>query len=520
MNDNKINFVKDYKPGTAACVELYNGRFFDVVNGRYFETGTKICICGGKIQSVSDNGHDISGNKRKVDFTIDLKGKTVLPGLFNTHCHINMTTPSWFPTVKDIFVWKLSHEKQKIKNMTECLAHGVTNIRDSYTENLTATQKLKTKIENGKIPGPRIQQAVVVGPHNSYFAEKNDFKRRISRSAVCVQTLDHTKMNAGVIQFPINAGVQKIRDAVDQAIDERGADAVKIGEQLISTVSHKPEATIMTMDQLCAITDQAHKRGVKTIIHQITTDTFRRAVAAGVSSIAHLAADSELTQEDIDAFISAKCIIEPTLSVQYDLAWQIKGNKFYDHPDMERLMNFRDLVYTFNHIGNEFYINSLRDSLNTAYDKFKKNQFKLPGNMDLTKLYSFYSGMVNHGNTNYRKLYKSGAVISASNDAGIPPCTPAMVGLELALSDMIINKSPDENYFNGADAAKMATINGAIALGIEDQFGSIETGKTADLVVVDGDLMDDYRVIGNRAAALFMDGKLIINNCDLQVSIN
>lgn len=514
--NTKINFVTDYQPDAKAFVELKNGNFFDVVNGKYYDTGTKLIICEGKIVSILSNRE----KSEKVDFSIDLNGKTVLPGLFNTHNHINMTTPSWFPTLKEMLVWKLNQNKQKIKNMAECLAHGVTNIRDSYTENLMATQKIKTGIDNHKIYGPRIQQAVVVGPDNSYFAEKSDLKRRLSRSAVCVETLNHSKKNAGVIQFSINADTQTVRDSVNRAIDERGADAIKIGEQLISTVTNKPDATIMTMDQLCAITDQADKRGLKTIIHQITADTFRRAVSAGVSSVAHLALDSELTQDDIDAFISAGCILEPTLSVQYDLAWQVDGSRFNDHPDMERLMNFRDLVYTYTHIGNEFYVKGLRDSLNRAYKKFKDKQFELPGNMDLSKLYRFYSGMVHHGNINYRNLFQSGAAISASNDAGIPPCTPAMIDLEFALSDLILNSAPKEKKFNGADAAKMATINSARALGLEDDFGSIEAGKTADLVILEGDLLEDYRVVGSRADALFMDGKLVVNNCGLQVSVN
>jgi imidazolonepropionase-like amidohydrolase len=68
-----------------------------------------------------------------------------------------------------------------------------------------------------------------------------------------------------------------------------------------------------------------------------------------------------------------------------------------------------------------------------------------------------------------------------------------------------------------AAAVQIATINGARSVGVEAEFGSIECGKTADLVILDGDPLQDFRVIGSRAAALFMEGRLVINDCGLRV---
>jgi imidazolonepropionase-like amidohydrolase len=44
-----------------------------------------------------------------------------------------------------------------------------------------------------------------------------------------------------------------------------------------------------------------------------------------------------------------------------------------------------------------------------------------------------------------------------------------------------------------ADALKMATINGARALGVSDRLGTIESGKLADLIVIKGDPLADIR---------------------------
>jgi imidazolonepropionase-like amidohydrolase len=46
------------------------------------------------------------------------------------------------------------------------------------------------------------------------------------------------------------------------------------------------------------------------------------------------------------------------------------------------------------------------------------------------------------------------------------------------------------------DAIKSATINAADLLGMKDQLGSIEAGKIADVVAVDGDPIKDAKVFG------------------------
>jgi imidazolonepropionase-like amidohydrolase len=49
--------------------------------------------------------------------------------------------------------------------------------------------------------------------------------------------------------------------------------------------------------------------------------------------------------------------------------------------------------------------------------------------------------------------------------------------------------------FSPIEAIRIATYNGAKALGLEDKIGSIEVGKAADLVVIDGDIFQDIQNI-------------------------
>lgn len=51
--------------------------------------------------------------------------------------------------------------------------------------------------------------------------------------------------------------------------------------------------------------------------------------------------------------------------------------------------------------------------------------------------------------------------------------------------------------FSPIEAIRIATYNGALALGLDKKIGSIEVGKTADLVVIDGDISGNIENIRN-----------------------
>jgi imidazolonepropionase-like amidohydrolase len=230
-----------------------------------------------------------------------------------------------------------------------------------------------------------------------------------------------------------------------------------------------------------------------------------------------MAVDSHLTKEDVDAFKAAGCVIEPTRSVGYAFAWKIEGDPCYNHPEMKRLTEYRDKTYTFTTLANEYYIPELRDSVIRSYRKMSSGKFKVLGLINLTRLLRCYAPNISYGGDNFRLLFEQGARMALSNDGGILVCTPAMMDLELNLFNFDLNREASGKRFNGAEAARIATMNSAHSMGLEKEFGSIETGKIADLAIVDGNPLTDLHVIGSRVAALFMDGKLLINNCGFKV---
>jgi imidazolonepropionase-like amidohydrolase len=511
----ETKFVKDYEPGQKTKVELKNAKIVDVENGEYFASGVSIVLEGGKIAMMP--GFHGESVEFQPDYTIDLGGKAVIPSLFNTHCHMVMATPTMLSGFKDLKLAKKHYDRQIAKTMAECLAHGITNIRDAYTEDQRTRDGIINRIASGEIPGPRVQKAIVVGPPGSYLAEKYGFGMKIMRSAIGIPTLDHFHPSSGIMEFPVDANEQQVRDAVDRAIDERGAEVIKIGEQLENMTTFKPDSVIMKIEQMEALTDQARKRGLQSTIHHVSVATFRRAVKAGVSSLAHFAFDDKLTQEDIDAFIAADCIIEPTLTVAYDQCFKIEGNPFFDAKGLKILTQFRDKICTFESLGRDFYIEELRESLRKATKKLATEKFKMMGLINLKKFYLYYLPVVTNGFENFCNLYEAGGTMALANDGGVPPGTPAMMGHELRMFDLLLDKFADQGNLKGIDAVRIGTINSARSVGLDRDFGTIEPGKIGDLVVIDGDPLVDASLVGGRAAALFKDGELVINNCGLQV---
>jgi imidazolonepropionase-like amidohydrolase len=86
----------------------------------------------------------------------------------------------------------------------------------------------------------------------------------------------------------------------------------------------------------------------------------------------------------------------------------------------------------------------------------------------------------------FAKAYKAGVKIAFGTDAGV--FKHGMNWLEFTY--MI------EGGMKPMDAIKAATINAADLLGMKDQFGTIEVGKLADIVGVDGDPLKDPKVFG------------------------
>ncbi|MBN2543985.1 amidohydrolase family protein [bacterium] len=517
IDDSSNFFVRNYTAPSDAKVSLKNGRIVDVLNGCYYAAGVNLVLQNGRILSMPG----LPGQEKGIDpdFTIDLEGKAVIPGLFNTHVHIQIINPSLLISVKDLKLIKKFKVRQIEKNMADCLLRGVTNIRDAITENLVFNRNLKDRILRKELRGPRIYQAVNISPLGGTFAPSQGPIGRPIYTWAGFPPVHYEKHESGVLALNEDATTQEVRDAVDRAIDERGADYIKIYDQREKKITFRPGAKILTQEQLETLVNQARKRGVKTTIHQITVESFRRAVKAGVDSLAHLPRDGLLTIEDIEAFMDSNCMIEPTVSLSYSYSWNFKGCAAYGNPRIERIEEYRDSIYPFNKLAKDYWIPELRPSVIKGMERSKQEKTKMFRTIDMKFVYRYLSSFITNGVDNLKQLSLMGAMdrMACGNDAGATNFAPASVKQEIELRSFLLDEEPGKVVVSGGDALRMATLNSARALGLENDFGTIEPGKVADLAILDGDPLQDPGLIGSPVDALFMDGKLVVNKCGLEI---
>ena len=100
-------------------------------------------------------------------------------------------------------------------------------------------------------------------------------------------------------------------------------------------------------------------------------------------------------------------------------------------------------------------------------------------------------------------MQKAGMTVSlAGTDIGAPRVVPGFsLDEELALLVATAGMTPDQ-------ALRAATVSPARVVGVADSLGSIDVGKLADLVLLDGNPLLDMRNTG-RIHAVIANGRLL-----------
>ena len=232
--------------------------------------------------------------------TRDLRGATALPGLIDAHVHIQSDTsrsPGFGPPPArhgepprpaGFGHYILAATAQRI------LSSGFTAVRDvgGYDDEVIG---LRFAIDSGLVSGPRVYTC---GRIISATAPGGEIFRSMYREA---------------------DGPWEMRKAVREQL-RRGAEFIKfMATGARSVVLEDPEPAQMTLDEMEAIVDEAHRMGRRVAAHAEGLEGARLAIQAGADTIEH---GLSLHREPalLDAMAERGVVLVPTLSTFHDLA--------------------------------------------------------------------------------------------------------------------------------------------------------------------------------------------------------
>jgi len=240
-----------------------NLELLDVREGK-LKSGFQILVKDGKFAAV-ENGN--IGQKGVED--IDLGGRTVMPGLIDSHVHIH---PSILP-VAPIYLPSMATAWASI-TLKGMLMRGFTTVRDAGGADLGH----KKAVELGLFEGPRI---FVSGRAISQLGGHGDARSPadISEPCPCVQA------------FPgigrIADGVPEVRRAVRDEI-RLGSDQIKLmAGGGVGSIADPVEHDQYSTEELEAVVDEATRAHTYVMAHVYTSSGINRCLAAGVRTIEH-----------------------------------------------------------------------------------------------------------------------------------------------------------------------------------------------------------------------------------------
>jgi len=227
--------------------------------------------------------------------------------------------------------------------------------------------------------------------------------------------------------------------AVRQAVRTERKAGVDLIKLLTSDRTDAPEFTQAEID---AGVDEAHRQGLPVAIHAANFVTTRMSAVAGVDVIEH---GSFIDEETADLMVEKSIALVPTLWVKHDLA--------------ERLTRWQDTPeeYTWGDV----------DDLGVAATWFRRCVDRLPTTMEI--------------------VHARGIAIAAGTDFVLSDEAWALLPEEIAW----LTRLGLSNY----EAIQSATIVGAKLLGLQEELGTIEVGKLADLILVDADPLTDISAL-------------------------
>lgn len=224
-----------------------------------------------------------------------------------------------------------------------------------------------------------------------------------------------------------------------------------------------------------AVIDEAHRKGMRAAVHVFYLDDAKDVVAAGADYIAHSVRDKDVDQAFVDAMKARHVLYSPTLTREvstfvYETTPAFFSDPFFlRHADEKVVSALKEPVHQ----------KAMRES--TAAQRYKA---ALPV-----------------AERNLKKLSDAGVTIVMGTDTGPPARWQGY--FEHVELEMMVRAG-----LTPGQAIDAATRDAARAVGASKEIGTLEPGKWADFVVLDGDPLDDIRNT-KRLSAVYIAGNKI-----------
>ncbi len=288
---------------------LHCGKLINTEKGTV-ETNKTIVVSGNKIIAIN-NGYTQPKDANAI--VIDLKSKTVMPGLIDMHVHLEgESNPKRYLEKYTLDEADIAFNSTVFAK--ETLYSGFTTVRDLGGSGVNIA--LRNAINSGKVEGPRVFTAGKSLATTGGHADPTNGNRKDLMG------------NPGPKEGVVNS-VDDAKKAVRQRY-KNGADCIKItatgGVLSVAKSGSNPQ---FTLEEVKAICETAKDYGMHVAAHAHGDEGMQRAILGGVKTIEH---GTYMSDETMELMKKHDAYLVPTITAGKEVEEKAKIKGFY--PDI------------------------------------------------------------------------------------------------------------------------------------------------------------------------------------------